>query len=185
MNSERRTPPWWFSVISHLWRGGKVVYKDWIKVTLITRVQVRSYGDIFRLKSLTWHLVLCPLPPQTWNLSNLSHKYIPKFLNFTRDKTRKSRHFWPKFEIAECFTHLFWKNCQFLCNYLLKFKLTPIVLWKLLPKSFALNLENFTPGPKYFTQVSLVTNSKSAPPHPLSSRLESSWCEEKTFVVIS
>ena len=127
MNSERRTPPWWFSVISHLWRGGKVVYKDWIKVTLITRVQVRSYGDIFRLKSLTWHLVLCFPPPQTWNLSNLSHKYIPKFLNFTRDKTRKSRHFWPKFEIAECFTHLFWKNCQFLCNYLLQYKLSPVI----------------------------------------------------------
>ena len=65
MNSERRTPPWWFSVISHkIWRGGKVVYKDWINVTLITRIEVRSFGDIFRLKSLTWHLVLCPLPPR-------------------------------------------------------------------------------------------------------------------------
>ena len=133
MNSERRTPPWWFSVISHLWRGGKVVYKDWIKVTLITRVQVRSYGDIFRLKSLTWHLVLCPPPPQTWNLSNLSHKYIPKFRNFTRDKTRKLRHSWPKLDIAGCFTHLFWTNCQFVCNYLLKYKLTH-VLWKLWPE---------------------------------------------------
>ena len=78
-----------------------------------------------------------------------------------------SRNFWGKVENGGCFTHLFWTNYQFLCNYLLKYKLTRVVFWKLQPEfdnCFALILENFTQTQKYFTQVSHdnVTNSTCA-----------------------
>ena len=34
----------------------------------------------------------------------------------------------PKIENGGCITHLFWTNCQFLCIYLLKYRLIPVVL---------------------------------------------------------
>ena len=49
----------------------------------------------------------------------------------------KSRHL--AIENGGCFTHLFLTHCQFLCNYLLKHKLTRVVLWKLF-----INSANFT-----------------------------------------
>ena len=39
----------------------------------------------------------------------------------TTRKTRKSWNFWPKVENRGCFTHLYWTNCQFLWNNLLKY----------------------------------------------------------------
>ena len=67
-----------------------------------------------------------------------------------------------------CLTHLFWTSCQ-LCNYLLKYKTIPVILWKLyneirkFPRkgNFWLILENFTRARKYFTQMPFVTNSTS------------------------
>ena len=68
---------------------------------------------------------------------------IPKILDFTRVNRDI---FGQKLRI--CFTRLFWTNCQFLCNYPLKLKLTQVVLWKLKPefakfhrKMFRLNFE--------------------------------------------
>ena len=72
-------------------------------------------------------------------------------------KTRKLRHFWQtKKENVRCFTHLFWTNWQFLCNYLLRYKLTPVILW-----NSCLNSANSTRAWKYFTQMAFVTNSRS------------------------
>ena len=57
------------------------------------------------------------------------------------------------------------KKNQFLFNYLLRYKLTPVVLWKLKPEmgkfhikgNFSRFLGNFTEDHKYFLQESLVT----------------------------
>ena len=76
-----------------------------------------------------------------------------------------SRHFWPKIENGGCFAHLFWTNCQFLCNYLLEYKLTPVVLWKSSMNSanitdmviFRIDFWKFYLSPKNFIQMSFVT----------------------------
>jgi len=44
---------------------------------------------------------------------------IPIFFNFTREK-RVNRDNSPNIGNGGCFSHLFWTNWQFLCNYLLK-----------------------------------------------------------------
>ena len=46
-------------------------------------------------------------------------------------KKRKSHNFWQKIDSGGCFTHLLGLFCQFLCNYLLRYELNPIILWKL------------------------------------------------------
>ena len=67
---------------------------------------------------------------QTWHLSNLLLQWDSQNCQCYPRKTRKSRQFWPKIKNGECFTHTFWTNCQLLCNYLLKYKLIQVVLWK-------------------------------------------------------
>ena len=52
----------------------------------------------------------------TRNLSNVLHENDSQIFQFYPQKMRKSRHFLPKIENGRCFTHLFWTNCQFLCN---------------------------------------------------------------------
>ena len=87
---------------------------------------------------------------------------LSSFFKFYPRKTRVSRHFWRELR-------MFYSNCQFLCNYLLQYKVSPVILWKL-------NLVNFTElvifrgcswqfyqSPKHFTQAPLVTNSMSVP----------------------
>ena len=70
-----------------------------------------------------------------------SIKYLSKLVtelefvkSFTPVRFQKKLFFWPKIENGRCFTHRFWTNCQFLCNCLLKYKLTQVVLWKLKPE---------------------------------------------------
>ena len=83
-------------------------------------------------------------------------------------KFHEWRPFWlsdNKIENGGWFTHVFWKKNHFLFNYLLRYKLTPVVLWKLKPEmgkfhikgNFSRFLGNFTEDHKYFLQESLVT----------------------------
>ena len=82
-------------------------------------------------------------------LSNLYTTMIRNFfLQFYSRKMRISRHFWPKIDNGRCYTHQIWTNCKFLKMfystilnkwsvlfiYLLKYKLTLIVFWKLKPE---------------------------------------------------
>ena len=59
---------------------------------------------------------------------------IPNPFKFYPKETRKSQHFWQKIENWVCFTNLFSTIYQFLCIYLLQYKLSPVILWKLLPE---------------------------------------------------
>ena len=76
---------------------------------------------------------------------------ILKFSNSTREKG-VNRHFLQNIE------NLLWSNFQFLCNHLLNFKLTPSILWKILPKfgkfhkkeMFSVNSWQSYPSPKIF-----------------------------------
>ena len=71
-------------------------------------------------------------------------------------KKRKSHNYWQKIDSGGCFTHLLGTFCQFLCNYLLRYKLNPIILWKL-------NFHSKDIFWRYFSKNLLdpfVTNSK-------------------------
>ena len=78
-----------------------------------------------------WYLKWPPPPGMKFVKSFTPVRFQKKF-NFTREKRVNRNIFGQKLRI--CFTRLFWTNCQFLCNYPLKLKLTQVVLWKLKPE---------------------------------------------------
>ena len=49
---------------------------------------------------------------------------IPNFFIFSREKRINCNKICKKNEKWRCWSHLFWRKCQCLCNYLLKYKLT-------------------------------------------------------------
>ena len=85
--------------------------------------------------------------------------------------------FWQKVENWGCSSHKFWTNCYFL---LLKYELTPAILWKATTSLDSLNTSSYTKkeifrvnSSRHFTRarfVTLVTNSKFVGDLPFSTQ---------------
>ena len=68
------------------------------------------------------------------------------------------------------YINLYWSNCQSFCNFLLKYRVTPVILWKIPPGYgnfaetviFCFSFWQEYPSPDFFTQMPFVTNSMSA-----------------------
>ena len=88
---------------------------------------------------------------------------LSSFLSFTREKRVCRDIFGKHWELR-----MFYSNCQFLWNYLLQYKVSPVILWKLNLVNFTelvifRGIDNFTRAQKHFTQAPFVTNSMSGP----------------------
>ena len=83
---------------------------------------------------------------------------IPKLFNFTREKRVNCNIFSKKkVENGGWFTHIFWPICQFLCNNLLKYTLTPLIIHTYtLHRKYTLSFYQVTPSS--FQCVSISAN---------------------------
>ena len=64
---------------------------------------------------------------QTWNLSNVAHKQDSQFFRVSLIKTRKSRHFWQKLNMADVYSYTYFEQ---IVSFFTHYKLTPVVCEK-------------------------------------------------------
>ena len=83
---------------------------------------------------------------QMLNLSNVLHQQDSQFFRFYPRKTCKSRHFWPTLRIGN-FSLYFEQFVSFLCNNLLKYTLTPLIIHTYtLHRKYTLSFYQVTPS---------------------------------------
>ena len=128
-------------------------------------VLVGLLNGYIRLNMLIWNLQVNSLIEETPHMEFVkcfTHLRFPKF-SILREI------FWQKIENVGCFTHLFWTNWLSLCKFLLKYKATPVILWKIKPdfgkfyrkSNSSCWFLKFYPSPKiYYTSAICAVSDK-------------------------
>ena len=147
--------------------------------------QIRNIENHISILVFIFVFIICNLVIIRWKIPR--HGICQMFQFYASkipEKTSKLRHFWQtKNENVGCFTHLFWTNWLFLCNYLLKYKLTPFISWKPLPKfgKFHRILRKL----KNTLQMAFVTNSRSKNSSKSARNTTFSSCQNLLFAWLS